>query len=110
MTRTRPADPVRSVTLMPSHAERAIFGSRTATEPATPDPREPVSAAGDLAPAVASGAGATSGPTTPLPVTALRLASPADAPDDEVPEDAAPWRALMPNGTERASTATTTAT
>jgi len=90
MTRARAADPVRSVTLIPSQAERAIFGSMTAIEPATPVPSAPVSVAGALAPVEASGCGARSGPTTPLPVTAPRLASPLEAVDEEDEEGEAP--------------------
>src|SRR6478735_12853417 len=112
-TRTRAAEPARSLTLIPSHAERAILDSMTATELPSPVPcGAPASAEGALAPALASDCGPTTVPATPLPVTAPRSPAPADDPEDpadrasELEDD--PWRALRPNGTERASTATTT--
>ena len=69
MTRARAADPVRSLTLIPSQADRAIFDSMTAAAPARPVPcaapdAPPESAAGALAPERV-GWGTRSGHPTP---------------------------------------------
>src|SRR6478736_7382329 len=102
MTRARPADPVRSVTLMPSQAVRAIFCPTTVAAAPTPDSEAEPESDPEAAAVLASRA---LGPTTsaePLPAAGDDVASD--------PAKAEPWRALSPKGIAAAITSTTTAT
>ena len=113
IVRARPATPARSFTCSPSHAERAIFASRTVAAPGGLVVAEP-----DFAPVPASASGAARDPeesaAPPVPVARSGVSEP------ELPWscgaagataspllDAPPESRASPRGTARASTRTT---